>query len=295
MSAIAQADRGAATSATEVDHVVVNALFELDAACEIFTALGFAVSPRGYHSLGSMNHLVMSSGAYLELVGVPRSGLQRADVMNSPPGLSGLVFKSQDADATYARMVAEGLAVLPPLDFSRPVETSGVTREARFRIVRAAPECFPAGRIYFCQHLTPELVWNGEGLDHANGFRRLVSTTVRTTRLARDLTRYASVTSAGGEWRDQALQFELPDFTLGLMAGERDELTGLGLEFDSLTFLENAAAALPGVVWHRLDEHQATLQIPEISLQLDCRACPGLQERLPAGMDACDGEIVRSG
>ena len=283
MSAIAPADRGAATSATsatEVDHVVVNALFELDAACEIFTALGFAVSPRGYHSLGSMNHLVMSSGAYLELVGVPRSGLQRADVMNSPLGLSGLVFKSQDADATYARLVAEGLTVLPPLDFSRPVETGdgggGVTREAHFRIVRAAPECFPAGRIYFCQHLTPELVWNGEGLDHANGFRRLVSTAVRTTHMARDRTRYTSVTSAAGEWRDPALQFQLGDFTLGLTAGEQDELSGLELAFESLTFLEKAATALPGVVWHRVDERHATLLIPEISLKLECRADSGV-------------------
>jgi len=66
-------DHGAGPSATEVDHVVINALFDLDAARALFTTLGFAVSPRGYHSLGSMNHLVMSSGAYLELVGVPRS------------------------------------------------------------------------------------------------------------------------------------------------------------------------------------------------------------------------------
>jgi hypothetical protein len=279
MSSIAQPDpdatsaTSATSAATEVDHVVINALFELDAACVLFAALGFAVSPRGYHSLGSMNHLIMSSGAYLELVGVPRSGLQRADVLNSPRGLSGLVFKSQDADTTYARLVAEGLTMLAPLDFSRPVSAGGVARDARFRIVRAAPECFPAGRIYFCQHLTPELVWNGEGLDHANGFRRLVSMTVRTTRLARDRTRYASVTSAAGKWKDQELQFQLGDFTLDLAAGEQDEFRGLELEFDNLVFLENAAAALPGVIWHRVNEHHATLQVPDISLNIECR-CP---------------------
>jgi len=269
-------DHGAGPSATEVDHVVINALFDLDAARALFTTLGFAVSPRGYHSLGSMNHLVMSSGAYLELVGVPRSGLQRADVMNSPLGLSGLVFKSQDADTTYARLTAEGLAVLAPLDFSRPVEAGGVTREARFRIVRAAPECFPAGRIYFCQHLTPELVWNGEGLDHANGFRRLVSTTVRTADMARDRMRYASITSAAGEGGDKTVRYRLPDFTLDLIAGEPDELTGLVLEFDDLAFLENAAAAIPGIAWRRRDKDHAILQIPDLALNLECRACPGV-------------------
>jgi len=272
MMSTAPPERGAASPATEVDHVVVNALFDLDAAQALFTALGFAVSPRGYHSLGSMNHLIMSSGAYLELVGVPRTGPQRADVMNSPLGLSGLVFKSPDADSTYAELVAEGLTVLAPLDFSRPVETAGGIREARFRIVRAASECFPAGRIYFCQHLTPELVWNGEGLDHANGFRRLVSTTVQTTDMARDRTRYASVTSTAGQGRDEKVEFHLHDFTLHLTAGERDALLGLELEFDNLAFIKNAAAGLANVDWHQLSDQHAILQIPDISLNIECRA-----------------------
>ena len=287
MNSVAPPDRGAASAAasssssTEVDHVVVNALFDLDAASALFSALGFAVSARGYHSLGSMNHLVMSGSAYLELVGVPRTGLQRADVMNSPLGLSGLVFKTHDADATYARTIAEGLSMLTPLDFSRPVSTGGATREARFRIVRAAPESFPAGRIYFCEHLTPELVWDGQGLDHANGFRRLVSITVETTQMERDRARYASVTSvaavaavtsAAGDGRDPTLQFPLGDFTLYLTAGEQDRLVDLALEFDDLLFLEQAAAALPGVIWQRVSEHHAVLQIPDMQLRLDCRA-----------------------
>lgn len=281
MSSTAQPDGGAAYAAhatpstpvaTEVDHVVINALFDLDAACELFTALGFAVSPRGYHSLGSMNHLVMSGDAYLELVGVPRTGLQRADVMNSPLGLSGLVFKSQDSDATYARLSAEGLTMLPPLDFSRPVAIGHETRQAAFRIVRAAPECFPAGRIYYCQHLTPELVWNGEGLHHANGFRRLVSTTVQTTDMARDRTRYASVTSTAGQGRDEKVEFHLHDFTLHLSAGERDAMLGLELEFDNLAFIKNAAAGLANVDWHQLSDQHAILQIPDISLNIECRA-----------------------
>ena len=275
MNSIAQADRSAASSATEVDHVVVNAMFDLDALQALFTDLGFAVSPRGYHSLGSMNHLIMSDGAYLELVGVPRSGRQRPDVMNSPVGLSGLVFKSHDADSTYARLIAEGLTMLAPLDFCRPVTIAGVTREAQFRIVRAAPECFPAGRVYFCQHLTPELVWNGEGLDHANGFRRLVSMTVQTTCMERDRTRYASVTAAAGKLRHEQLQFQLGDFTLGLVAGERDKLLGLELEFEDLKFLRNAALARPRVIWHQLSEHHAILRVPDMSLNLECRAYPG--------------------
>ena len=34
------------------------------------------------------------------------------------------------------------------------------------------PDAFPAGRFYFCEHLTPELVWRPEWQSHANNTTR---------------------------------------------------------------------------------------------------------------------------
>ena len=42
-----------------LDHVVVNVHDRIDAAAETYRRLGFTLTPRGYHTLGSMNHLAM--------------------------------------------------------------------------------------------------------------------------------------------------------------------------------------------------------------------------------------------
>ena len=87
-----------------LDHVVINTLFDMDRAAALMAQLGFTLTPRGYHSLGSINHLMMFEHDYLELIGLP-SGTDklRKDVLESPRGLNGLVFKVSDADATAAR------------------------------------------------------------------------------------------------------------------------------------------------------------------------------------------------
>lgn len=41
--------------------------------------------------------------------------------------------------------------------------------DARFTTVRLAPGQLPGGRVYFCQHLTPEFVFRDEWQTHANG------------------------------------------------------------------------------------------------------------------------------
>ena len=55
-----------------LDHVVINARDDMDRAADIYTRLGFTLTERGYHSLGSMNHLAMFGTDYLELIAVPK-------------------------------------------------------------------------------------------------------------------------------------------------------------------------------------------------------------------------------
>src|SRR5438876_3128607 len=86
-----------------LDHVVINARDDMDAAAAIYRRLGFRLTPRGFHSLGSTNHLAMFATDYLELIAVPRGATSgRLDLLDWPAGLNGLVFGTEDSAAVYA-------------------------------------------------------------------------------------------------------------------------------------------------------------------------------------------------
>ncbi|MFX0543327.1 VOC family protein [Roseovarius sp. S4756] len=121
---------------------------------------------------------MLDPASYLELVGAPASGTQRQGVLDIANGLSGLVFPTDYAKATYARLTNAGFAPQEPILQERLVETGGTTRQARFRNVRMAAAEFPAGHVYFCQHLTPNLVWRDEWLANPNGFRDIGAVTI---------------------------------------------------------------------------------------------------------------------
>jgi len=182
----------AETPGPELDHIVINARNGLDRAEQVFGALGFALTPRGYHTLGTINHLAMFPDDYLELIGVPVGKEDsRPEVGHAPLGLNGLVLRSHDIEATHALLQRAGAASDPPKAFSRPVRLpDGSTRDASFRTVSASNEVFPFGRMYFCQHLTPELVWRPELLTHPNGvtgIAELVAVTLDPARMAQRL------------------------------------------------------------------------------------------------------------
>jgi hypothetical protein len=152
-----------------LDHVVVNVRDRIDQAAETYRRLGFTLTPRGYHTLGSMNHLAIFGTDYLELIAVQPGDTGRPEIMAAPLGLNGLVFASEDADATYQALQRSGVAIDPPQQFSRPVDVAGTPHEAIFRTTRLPAASVQAGRLYFCEHLTRELVWRDEWRHHANG------------------------------------------------------------------------------------------------------------------------------
>jgi hypothetical protein len=159
-----------ALPAATLDHVVINARDDMDAAAETYRRLGFTLTPRGYHSLGSMNHLAMFGTDYLELIAIPKGATTgRMDLLTWPAGLNGLVFGSEDSAATYAALSQAGVPFDPPNEFTRPVRIDGQDHDARFRTVRMKAGVVPYGRIYFCHHFTRHLVWRDEWRHHANG------------------------------------------------------------------------------------------------------------------------------
>jgi hypothetical protein len=152
-----------------LDHVVVNVRDRIDAAAETYRRLGFTLTPRGYHTLGSVNHLAMFGTDYLELIAVKPGDDSRSELLSSPTGLDGLVFGTEDALATYKTLRRNEVPIDPPQQFSRPVEADGGTQDAVFRTTRVPRSASPAGRLYFCQHLTRNLVWRDEWRHHGNG------------------------------------------------------------------------------------------------------------------------------
>lgn len=158
-----------------IDHVVIQAGLDLDQSAARFRRLGFLLTDRGHHSLGSSNHLAIFGDDYLELIGVepPKADIPGAR-WEHPLGLAGLVFKTANADATWKDLANRDV----PLEgdgarsFHRPVTAGGQTLgDARFRTLRIRADRIPNGRVFFCQHETPELVWRPEWRQHPNGVR----------------------------------------------------------------------------------------------------------------------------
>jgi catechol 2,3-dioxygenase-like lactoylglutathione lyase family enzyme len=151
-----------------IDHVVV-LVHDLDKAQRAYARMGFTLTPRGFHSVGSQNHCLMFGDDYVELLAVPRPhpAMQYfSDFLAKGEGLGAIALASEDAAGLHASFAADGIAPEAPLDFSRPVQGLG---EARFRIVQLPPEASPGCRLFACQHFTPDLVWRPEYQRHANG------------------------------------------------------------------------------------------------------------------------------
>lgn len=172
-----------------LDHVVVNVRDQLDEAVEKYRRLGFTMTPRGFHTLGSMNHLAIFGADYLELIAARPGDDRRAEILSAPFGLNGLVFGTEDSASVYAALHEARVPVEPPLEFSRPVELSSGPSDATFRTVRLTPGTVPAGRIYFCHHFTRNLVWRDEWRHHANG----VIGIARAVIVARDPSKLAAL------------------------------------------------------------------------------------------------------
>lgn len=161
------------------DHAVINVLGEMDAAADLYRRLGFQLTPRGYHTLGSINHLAVFPDCYVELLGyAPGEKEKRAEQWVYPRGLTGLAFRPEDAAEAHAALEASGVPLEPYREFSRPVTLEGETRDAAFRTFQIDRGQTANGRLFYCQHLTPELLWREEYMSHPNGATGIAGATV---------------------------------------------------------------------------------------------------------------------
>lgn len=151
-----------------IDHAVI-LVRDLDRAHDIYERLGFTLTPRGYHSLGSQNHCIMFARDYLELMAVPKPhpAIQYySDFLAKGEGMGAIALATGNAEAAHAELTRSGIAAEPPLALSRPVEGLG---EARFTLVQLPPGQTPGFRTFLCQHHTRDIVWRPEYQAHAIG------------------------------------------------------------------------------------------------------------------------------
>jgi Glyoxalase-like domain len=245
-----------------LDHVVIDVRDRMDEAARAFAALGFLLTPRGHHTLGSANHLAMFATDYLELLGFG-DGASRPELAPFPVGLNGLVFNTDDAERVHEEAARAGLPILPVQSFSRPVELAGARRDARFRTTRLDPTKIAMGRVYFCEHLTPELVWRPEWQAHPNGARAIARVIVAAAAPRRSALLFgalfgpsalaerdgACILAAGAAEVVLATPAAVAqEFGAAAPAGRRDYLAGLQLKVESPEATAERLRAVPGVL-----------------------------------------------
>ncbi|WP_349973118.1 VOC family protein [Pseudomonas caspiana] len=257
---------------TALDHLVINTRFETDTAAQVFAALGFTLTPRGYHSLGSLNHLMMFPGGYLELIGLPLGTRKlRQEVLDSPLGIDGLVLNTRNAHATHSELVSAGFLVQPVQRFSRAVEHQGRELTARFTTVRLQANEFAAGRVYYCHHETPELVWQPQWLTHANGVSAIIKLTVLSAEPEAQAARYAALGQLGDGFALDIVDRATLEQRFGASASrlsQRDE------RFAAITLrcadpVELARLAEQAGLSHRVEAGRVLVEIAEFETVLE--------------------------
>ena len=183
----------------EFDHLVINVRDGMDEAAQTFEQLGFIVTPPSLHSIGSLNRTVVFDTSYIELLGYPPGGPPpaRPELAQRPPGPLALVFRTGDADAAHRDLAASGFKPRPVQSFSRPVRNdAGIDVEAVFRVTRLEPDALPGAWVYFCQHLTPELIWRPQWRRHAIGARSIRAIDIDVADIAPAVGAYICATGA---------------------------------------------------------------------------------------------------
>jgi hypothetical protein len=162
-----------------IDHAVINTAGRIDDALDQFARLGFRLTPRGFHSSGSVNHLMMFGPDYLELIGVPpENAALRPELSASPRGLNAIAFATDSAAGAHAALEQAKFRPQPLKSLSRPVAIDDGVKDARFALVALPPDTVAWGRLFVCEHLTRELVWRDDMRSHPNGAREITRITV---------------------------------------------------------------------------------------------------------------------
>jgi hypothetical protein len=209
----------AACDFPNLDHVA-HFLPDIERAGAALTRLGFTLTPFSAQShrlqpdgplvpAGTGNRCVMLKRGYLEFL-TPTHDTPNAQqlrvAINRYTGVHLIAFGTQTPDADFQRLSAAGFQPLTPVALQREVSTETGSATARFTVVRVAPAAMAEGRIQFCQHHTPDVVWQPRWLAHANHAAGLAGVLLCVANPADAAQRYARFAGlpaqpSGAAWR----------------------------------------------------------------------------------------------
>jgi hypothetical protein len=204
----------------------------LDELSEVFLNQGFQLTPLAHHNLGSSNRLIMLKSSYIELLGWGKGKqVQRAEIANQPIGLDALVFRTNDAYACFNQLKEAGFAVNPVQDLSREGEFMGNKVLVEFKTVRFSEQPIPGLRIYFCEHLTPDYVWQKQWLIHPNKTQDLQQITIVSPNIgetAATFQRLLELADSQLQFLQDCVQISLPNINLRIQ--HQDSPKGVSIE-----------------------------------------------------------------
>jgi hypothetical protein len=164
-----------------LDHVA-HFVPDPEAARKALERLGFTVTPFSEQQhrteaggplvpAGTGNRCVMFRRGYVEFLS-PVADTPLAAQLNAAiaryVGVHLVAFGSRNPDGDHARLAAQQFNPLHPVALQRQIGTPEGEDTARFTVVRVPPGTMPEGRIQFCCHHTPQLVWQNRWLTHRN-------------------------------------------------------------------------------------------------------------------------------
>lgn len=192
----------------------------IDTASDALERLGFRLTPFSAQShrlepggpvvpAGTGNRCVMLECGYLEFL-TPTGDTSVANTLRTAikryVGVHSIIFGTSAPDEDYTRLDKAGFAPLPPIALQRDVATERDTQTVRFTVVRTPAGTMPEGRIQFCQHHTPHLVWQERWVGHPNLAVALNGVVICAADPAETAQRYARYTGllaqvSGSIWR----------------------------------------------------------------------------------------------
>lgn len=163
-----------------LDHAAL-ATDSLYRAAVAWERLGFTLTRRSSHSgadgpWGTGNHCMMFREGYFELIGVTDAALYHEHLrvlLDRYTGLHLVALGTDDSDASFAQVRSRIDAIQQPYAIARQVPFGAGSREGRFRITEIDPAWFPEADLFFCQHDTPDVLWQVDLMGHANGVTSL--------------------------------------------------------------------------------------------------------------------------
>ncbi len=205
----------------QFDHLVVMLRDQLTERAPALEKDGYRLTEVSVHNLGSINRLIPLDSTYIELLGWPAGQPPaRKEIADQPLGLDALVFRTQDAQATYERLARDGFQVNAVQRLERPVTLAGEERMARFDTVRFAEQPIRGLRLYFCQHLTPQYIWNQAAMRHENGAVSLDHIAIKAPEAQAVAAALAAVAGAKTQARgDGGYLIQLPNLRLAVEPG----------------------------------------------------------------------------